>query len=93
MPLFSGRHSSKIGFLPPARGGIFLNQVDQPAPMERMAKDGCRLAAFLEVISLRAVRMGEILDARVSFGHGQAAVGQAGLAEPPGIPRPPGDLR
>jgi hypothetical protein len=25
---------------------------------------------------LRAVRMGEILDARVSFGHGQAAAGR-----------------
>jgi hypothetical protein len=55
MPLFSGRHSSKIDSLPTARGGIFLDQVDQPALMEHIVKEECRLGAFLEV-HLRASR-------------------------------------
>jgi hypothetical protein len=48
MPLFSGRYSSKIDSLPTARGAIFLES-DQPAPMEHIGKDECRLGAFLEV--------------------------------------------
>lgn len=74
MPLFGGPRSAKIDFLPTARGAYFWNRVDQPEHMEPIGKDGCRVGAFLEVMYVRAVRMGDILNASFSFGHRQASV-------------------
>jgi len=91
MPLFSGRHSSKIDFCRPPVAAYFWNQVDQPAPMERIGKMDADWVPFSRFIYVRAVRMGEILDAPVSFGHSFCR--QAGSAEPPGILRSPCDLR
>jgi hypothetical protein len=60
MPLFSGRHSSKIDFCRPPVAAYFWNQVDQPAPMERM-QDGCKRGAFLEVHLLASRKDGRDL--------------------------------
>ena len=55
MPLFSGPSLFKNRLSADRPWRHFWNQVDQPAPMEHIGKDECRLGAFLEV-HLRASR-------------------------------------
>ena len=91
MPLFSGPSLFKNRLSADRPWRHFWNQVDQPAPMERIGKMDADWVPFSRFIYVRAVRMGEILDAPVSFGHSFCR--QAGSAEPPGILRSPCDLR